>query len=121
MRRGILILVVAFLIVFRPGLGRAETRVYVSVSVDGAAVIGAGVLYWSLSYTSRVSEHRSPEQNPGVLSLTTDASRSNSPRSTRLIPQSQTAEERTRADFASIPDGPRAASSVEMPLLVFRW
>jgi hypothetical protein len=124
MKRGILILAMVFVMVLRPSLTRAETHVYVSFSVGGAVVIGAGVVYWGFSYTSQVSERKSPEENPNRRSVTA-ASASNSLRSIQLLPilmpQPFTAEERTRADFSPAPEGPRAASSVEVPLLIFRW
>ncbi|MBI3611209.1 MAG: hypothetical protein HY204_10995 [Nitrospirae bacterium] len=125
MKKGLLILSVACLILFRPGPGLAETRVYVSFSIGGAVAIGAGVLYWSFSYTSQVSEQKPSEENPGRLSSTTDASELNPPRDiqlfSQLTPQPLTAQERTRADFTSAIDGPYAASTVELPLLIFRW
>jgi len=121
MRRGILILAIAFLIVFRPSLGRAETRVYVNFSVGGAVVIGAGALFWSLSTTSQVSQNKPSEKNPGRLSLTTDASDPGFLRDIQLVPPSLPAEARTLADITLILPAPSEASSVEVPLLIFRW
>lgn len=124
MKRGILILMVAFLVILRPSLSRAETHVYVSFSVGGAVVIGAGVVFWSFSYTSQVSERKPSEKNPD-LSLTATASATNPLRAIQPVPQPipqfLSAEGRARADFTSIPDGPRATSSIEVPLFVFRW
>jgi hypothetical protein len=109
----------------RPTPGRAETHIYVSFSVGGAVVIGAGVVFWSLSYTSRVSERKPREENPNRRPLFTSASAS-SPvpfMNLRSIhrPRPYTAEEGSRGDLIPAPDGPRAASSVGVPLLVLRW
>ncbi|MBI3995853.1 MAG: hypothetical protein HY349_07745 [Nitrospirae bacterium] len=121
MKKGLLILSVTCLILFRPGPGLAETRVYVSFSVGGAAVIGAGILYWSVSYTSQVSQRKPQEENPGRLFPATDASETDPFQALQPEPQQVPHEEPIRADFTGIPDGLRAASWVEVPLLVFRW
>ncbi len=125
MKRVILILAVVFLMVLRPGLSWAETRVYVSFSVGGAVAIGAGFLFWGISYSSRVSERISPEENPNRRSLITGASASNSQPSIQLLPiqmsQPITKDERTPADFLPAPQDPRTALSIEAPLLVLRW
>lgn len=122
MRRGILTLAIVFVMVLRPSLTRAETHVYVSFSVGGAVVIGAGIVAWSFSYSSQVSEHKPAEESPSRLSLTMESSESGplrmiqdgQKRLPQLIPQRP--EVITR-----LSNGPRAASSVEVPLLVFRW
>lgn len=121
MRRGILILAIAFVMIVRPSPGRAETRVYVNVSVGGAVMIGAGALFWSFSYTSQVSQNKPLEKNPGRLSLTTNAFDPGSLRDIQLIPQSLPAEERTRVDITTLLYAPYETSSVEVPLLIFRW
>jgi len=125
MKQAALILIIAFVMILRPSPGRAETHVYVSFSVGGAVVIGAGVVFWGFSYTSQVSERKSPEENPDGLSLTPSASASSPSRSIKLLsmrlPQSFTAEDQTRAGIIPAPYGPRAAPSVEVPLLVLRW
>ncbi len=125
MRRGILILAIAFVMIVRPVPGRAETRVYVNVSVGGAVVIGAGALFWSFSYTSQVSLNKPSEKNPGRLSLTTNAFDPGSLRDIQLIPQlipqSLPAEERTCVAITSLLHVPYETSSVEVPLLIFRW
>lgn len=120
MRRGILILAVAGLILFRPSLCPAATRVYVSFSVVGAVVVGAGVLFWRLSYTSRVGEHTPSEERPDRLSLTT-ASESDPPLGIRIAPQRFASEDRSRVDDRPFTNDLRVPSSLEVPLLVFRW
>lgn len=123
MKRGILILTVAFVICLRPSLSRAETHVYVSFSVGGAVVIGAGVVFWGFSYTSQVSERKPSEENPGLLTSTASATRTLHAVQPvpQPIPQFLSAGERTRADFTPVTDSPHAVSSIELPLLVFRW
>ena len=121
MRWRFLIPVMIFFMIASPSLSRADTRVYVSFSVGGAAVIGAGILYWSVSYTSQVSQRKPPEENPGRLFPATDASETDPFQALQPEPQQVPHEEPIRADFTGIPDGLRAASWVEVPLLVFRW
>ncbi len=125
MKRLILTSVIVLFMIFRPGPVRAETRVYVSVSVGGAAVIGAGILYWGFSYTSQVSEHKPSDENSGRLSPTAPASEPNSPRTVhimpQLIPKPVTTQEPAAADAIFVSAGPFASSSVELPLLVIRW
>ena len=117
MKRWFLIPVVAFLMFFGPNPARADSQVYVSFSVGGAVVIGAGVVYWGVSSSSRVSRYTPSEEDPNRL------------RTVQFFPQLlphfvQThlpLEERTDADFATFSNDPHAASLVELPLFVFRW
>ncbi|MBI3597826.1 MAG: hypothetical protein HY203_11815 [Nitrospirae bacterium] len=129
MKRRLLIPAVILFMIFRPTLGRAETHVSVTFSVGGAVVIGAGVFYWGVSYTSRVSEYTPSEENPDRLSLTKDFAERNPSRTIRFLPQLLPqfvpplvpVGERTRADFVSLLNDPRTASTVELPLFVFCW
>jgi len=129
MKRRFLIPLVGLLILFGPTLARADSQVYVSFSVGGAVVIGAGVIYWGVSSSSRVSESAPPEENPNRLSLRKNGSAENPVRTIQFVPQLSPQfvqphvpiGERTRADFGSIPNDSRVASLVELPLLVFRW
>jgi hypothetical protein len=117
MKRRFLIPLIGILIFFGPNLARADSQVYVSFSVGGAVVVGAGVIYWGVSSSSRVSESPPSEENPSRL------------RTIQFLPQLPpqfvqplfSIGERTRADFGSIPNDSRLASLVELPLFVFRW
>lgn len=117
MKRRFLIRLVGLLILFGPNPARADSQVYVSFSVGGAVVIGAGVIYWGVSSSSRVSESAPSEKNPDRLRTVQFLP--------RLPPQSVqplvSVGEPSRVDFGSIPDDSRVASLVELPLFVFRW
>ena len=117
MKRRFLIPAVALLILFGPRLARADSQVYVSFSVGGAVVIGAGVIYWGVSSSSRVSQYTPSEEDPNRL------------RTIQFLPQlfpqldqpNLLLGERPRADVVSLPKDSRAVSVVELPLFVFRW
>ncbi|HET6465351.1 MAG TPA: hypothetical protein VFH55_07060 [Nitrospiria bacterium] len=117
MKRRILIPAVALLILFGPKMAWADSQVYVSFSVGGAVVIGAGVIYWGVSSGSRVSRYTPSEEDPNRL------------RTIQFLPQlfpqfdppNVLLGERPRADFASLPNDSRTVSVVELPLFVFRW
>jgi hypothetical protein len=121
-KRGILILSIVFVTVFRPSLSRAETHVYVTFSIGGAVVVGAGVVAWSFSYSSQVSEHKPSQESPGRLFLTMISSESGPLRMIQdgqnRLPQfiPQISEIATR-----LSNGPRAVSTVEVPLFILRW
>jgi hypothetical protein len=125
MKRRILIPAVVLFMLSWPGPSRAETHVYVSFSVGGAVVIGAGVLFWGISYSSRVSENEAPGGPSNRLSLATEKSAPKPTRSVRLIteliPQPAATEARTRFELGPVSRGPAESAFVGMPLLVFRW
>jgi len=124
MKMGWPALAAVFLAIAFPNPVRAETHVYVSFSVGGAFVIGAGVVFWSFSYASQVSETKSPEERPDRLLRTTASdlpSRSGIESGLNRVPKSLTTDDRTRADSIFLPDGPREAPSLEVPLFTFRW
>jgi len=117
MKLRFLIPAVAIFILFGPKVARGDSQVYVSFSVGGAVVIGAGVIYWGVSSSSRVSQYTPSEEDPNRL------------RTIQFLPQllPQFVQphvplgERTRADFVSLPNNSRAATIIELPLFVFRW
>jgi len=117
MKRRFLIRLVGLLILFGPNLARADSQVYVSVSVGGAVVVGAGVIYWGVSSGSRVSATAPSEENPSRL------------RTIQFLPHLPPqfvqpivpVGEGSRAEFGSIPNDSPSASLVELPLFVFRW
>jgi hypothetical protein len=117
MKRRFLTRLVGLLILFCPNLARADSQVYVSVSVGGAVVIGAGVVYWGVSSSSRVSESPPSEESPNRLHAIQFLPQLPPQFVQSLLPIG----ERTRADFGSIPIDARVASLVELPLFVFRW
>lgn len=125
MKRRILIPAVVLFMLFWPCPSRAETHVVVTFSVGGAVVIGAGVLFWGISTSTRVSEHNPSGEKSNRLSLSTDQSAPRPTRSarrvTQLIPHPVATEGRTGVEFSPFPEGPVESSSVEIPLLVFRW
>lgn len=117
MKRVFLIPVFVGLTVFSPAPSYAETRVYVTFSVGGAVVIGAGMVYWSISSTSRVSEHK-----PSVEAM-----------SDLPLPAAGTAFRFQSNDRQAMKPDPvlpepmpilpvrQDTSQIEIPLLVFRW
>jgi len=117
MKRWFLIPVVAFLMFFGPNPARADSQVYVSFSVGGAVVIGAGVVYWGVSSSSRVSRYTPSEGDRNRL------------RTFQFFPQFYPQFDqplvplggRNRADSVSLAAHSRSASIVELPLFVFRW
>jgi hypothetical protein len=75
MKRIVALLIAALaLTVGSPSAGAAETRVYFSISVGGAMVVGGGLLFWSLTYGSvRVSKRGTePQPIPSLLSSVGD-------------------------------------------------
>lgn len=86
----------------------AETRVYVSFSVGGAVIVGGGLLIWSLTYASRVSQNEpDPQAAPFLISSLTDASERREATATDL--------------FVEKRPEPVPPPLLELPLWVFRW
>ncbi|HUK55544.1 MAG TPA: hypothetical protein VLY20_02690 [Nitrospiria bacterium] len=120
-------------LIFWPGPARAETHVSVTFSVGGVVVIGAGAIFWSFSYTSRVGELRPSQETPDRLSLTTDSSEIKPPRAVQFFPSFFTSVlppsvprpvsdgGAPAAGYVPVPTGPRAPSVLELPLWVWRW
>jgi hypothetical protein len=129
MKRRYLIPVVVLLSLLGPNLARANSQVYVSFSVGGAVVIGAGVIYLGVSSSSRVSDSTPSEENPNRVSLTPPGSVENPLRTLYFLPQLLPhflqplvpPGEQPHGNFGFLPNNSRAASTVELPIFVFRW
>lgn len=86
----------------------AETRVYVSFSIGGAVIVGGGLLFWSLTYASRVSQDEpDPQAAPSLISSLTDTHERREVTATDL--------------FAENRPGLVPPPLLELPLFVFRW
>jgi len=101
----------------------AETRVYVSFSIGGAVIVGGGLLIWSLTYASQVSqfvpriEHSShlrfevnepnPQAAPSLIGSFTGVREGRETTATDL--------------FVEKRPEPVPPPLLELPLLVFRW
>lgn len=94
-----------------PSAVSAETRVYVTFSVGSAIAVGGGLIFWGVSYSTRVSRNlesptvSDPSSGPSAASFQAP-DRSNG----FLMEPPDT-----------IPRNPRDAGLPGLPLFVYRW
>lgn len=104
-----IIMMVAILLVYQPmTVEAASTRVYVSISIGGALIVGGGFLAWSLSYGSRVSK-KDPNPTP-LPSLASNVMEFQGEKFKTFVDRS----------FQISPEGFQPLK-VELPLLVYHW
>lgn len=70
MKIGIVTLLVLLILAVRPGATEASTQVRVQFTVGGAVMVGAGVIFWGISYriasglSGRVPSEADPPDSP---------------------------------------------------------
>ena len=99
--------------VLHPSLREAEARVYVTVSVGGMVIVGAGVIFWGVSYTSRIGDLNVPpsETRSKALFSTRDRMKISAAAAPRVIPEAGPERKLT----------PGGLTEIEIPILVYRW
>ena len=109
MKRTVIAFVMGLSMILWPiATSAGETRVFVSFSIGGAVIVGGGLLFWSFTYTSRVSQN---EPDPGTT-----------PSRVRSLTEAPGQTQQTAADLwvERWPE-PVQPLPIELPLWVFRW
>ncbi|MGH7274165.1 MAG: hypothetical protein ACREIQ_06905 [Nitrospiria bacterium] len=101
--------IIALLVVIDPLTAEAErTRVYISISVGGAVIVGGAFIAWSLTYGTRVSQKDpGPSPLPALAyALTELPGQTSNPAFDRFLQRSSSGNQ---------------PLALEVPLFIYQW